>query len=198
LDWFSATTSGDDFADKDVLEVGSFIVNGSVRPLVNVFGPRSYLGVDRVVGAGVDRVVDAEELTAQLDSNCADVLISTEMLEHCDDWRRCIREMVAALRPGGLLLITTRSEGFVYHCPPDRWRYTTAAILEIFDGRAGLSVEVCIKDTDPLSPGVFVRARKPLDWQGWLRIDLADVEGVTPIGDPWAAFPTANPWTAKP
>ena len=42
-----------------MLEVGSLNVNGSIRPMIESRGPRSYLGVDVLDGPGVDRVVDA-------------------------------------------------------------------------------------------------------------------------------------------
>jgi SAM-dependent methyltransferase len=183
LNWFAGMSCEEDYAGKDVLEVGSFNVNGSVRPMVEGYDSRTYVGIDRTDGPGVDRVVDVESLTETLGVDCADVLISTEMLEHCTNWRRCVREMVEALRPGGLLLLTTRSGGFPYHCPPDNWRYTLVAMLDIFGGHAGLSVETCVDD--PEAPGVFVRARKPSDWSGWLRADLGDVVGVTSTGETW-------------
>lgn len=179
LTWTYETVDETDVAGLDVLEVGSFNVNGSVRPIVEEHGPASYVGVDRVAGPGVDMVVDAERLTEVLGRDCCDVLISTEMLEHCDDWQQCVREMVAAVRPGGLLVVTTRSVGFAYHCPPDVWRYSWDALLDVFEYRAGLRVEVLIRD--PEAPGVFVRARKPEDWVGWVDGNLDQVEGVTPM-----------------
>ena len=45
-------------AGKAVLEVGSYDVNGTVRPLFN--GP--YLGCDITVGPSVDVVADAQSL----------------------------------------------------------------------------------------------------------------------------------------
>jgi hypothetical protein len=149
--------------------------------MVMIHQPRSYVGVDRQDGPGVDRLVDCEHLTDVFDSNCADVIVCTEMMEHADDWRACVREMVAALRPGGVLLLTTRSVGFAYHEPPDNWRYTQAAFLEILT-RANLEPQVVC--ADPEMPGVFVRARKPEAWSGWLNPDLDDVEGVTPVKEP--------------
>lgn len=177
MTWTTRAILPEDVTGKDVLEVGSYDVNGSVRPFVEGFGPKSYTGVDVLAGPGVDRVVDAERLTDVLGVHCADLVISTEMLEHCDNWQKVIQQMVAALHPGGVLIITTRSIGFPYHHPPDRWRYDWQSMLDIFELHAGLTVEALSRD--PEQPGVFLRARKPAGWTGWPQSSLDDVEGVT-------------------
>jgi glycosyltransferase involved in cell wall biosynthesis len=169
-------------ANRDVLEVGSLDVNGSVRPMVESRGPRSYLGVDVVDGPGVDRICDAKELLAAFGPDAFDVVISTEMLEHVDDWQRAVAAMVGVLRPGGILVVTTRSPGFAYHHPPDRWRYTQPAMAEITE-RVGL--ELLVLMDDPEFPGVFWKARKPEGWRAPAILDpLAGVPGITPMPDP--------------
>lgn len=178
MEWASEVIVVDDIKDRDILEVGSYNVNGSVRGLVERFSPSSYLGVDRSAGPGVDRVVDCEKLTEVLGRDCADVVVSTEMLEHCSDWQRCVYELVAAVRPGGVLVVTTRSIGFPYHCPPDVWRYTLDSLVEAFRERAGLTVESASIDPDPERPGVFLKVRKPAEWVGWIT-DLHFIAGVT-------------------
>ena len=51
-----------DVAGREVLEVGAFDVNGSIRPFVESLQPGRYVGVDIAPGPGVDEVVDASEL----------------------------------------------------------------------------------------------------------------------------------------
>jgi glycosyltransferase involved in cell wall biosynthesis len=171
---------------KDVLEVGSLDVNGTVRPMVEARGPASYLGVDIVGGPGVDRVADAAGLVATFGPDAFDVVISTEMLEHAGDWQGAVLAMAMVLRPGGVLVWTTRSPGFHYHHPPDRWRYTQQAMATILD-RLGL--EPVVLADDPEHPGVFVKARKPSGWVpspdllNW-RAGLGEVPGVTPMREP--------------
>lgn len=169
-------------AGRRVLEVGSRDVNGSVRRMIQTRAPAAYLGVDIVEGPGVDRVCDAAGLVAAFGPDSFDVVVTTEMLEHAKDWQAAIANMIGVLRPGGVLVVTTRSPGFGYHHPPDRWRYTQAAFQEIL---RRFDLEPVVLMDDPEYPGVFVKARKPDGWQAPPQDDpLADVGGVTPVQEP--------------
>jgi SAM-dependent methyltransferase len=126
-----------------VIEVGSRDVNGAI--------PRSkrHWGIDMAAGPGVDLRADAERLPFL--SRCADVVVSTELLEHVRDWHAVLAEMRRVLKPDGRLLLTTRSPGFEYHgFPHDYWRFTPDDMRAIFP-----SAEV---EQDPSIPGVFVAA----------------------------------------
>lgn len=147
-----------DVAGKKVLEVGSFDVNGSPRLLVELLAPASYIGVDIRHGPKVDQICGAAELVVTFGAESFDVVVSTEMLEHAEDWRSAVSNMKRVLVPGGLLLITTRSPGFPQHDhPSDYWRFTKQDALEIFADMKELEVV-----EDPMVPGIFVRARKPV------------------------------------
>ncbi len=162
LAWVGQTLQRDDIAGRRVLEVGSYDVNGSVRPIVRLLGPASYLGVDQSRGPGVDLCVEATNLVDEFSLDAFDVVISTEMMEHVVDWRPTITQMVEVLAPGGLLLITTRGPGFPYHpYPIDTWRYTVDAMRELLLA-CGLILREVIED--PQAPGVFALATKPMDW----------------------------------
>lgn len=162
LDFAAQVLTAELATDKMVLEVGSGIVNGSVRPLIEAFGPSAYVGVDSTEGPGVDLVADCERLSEHIEPFTWDLVLSTEMLEHVRDWRACIIELAKALAPGGTLLLTTRSPGFKYHPhPEDHWRYTLAdmaAILSVLD------LETITLEDDPGAFGVLVLARRPADW----------------------------------
>jgi len=198
LGWFVSALSRGEVESRDVLEVGSGNVNGSIRPLVEAKGPANYLGVDFEDGPGVDRVLDCTDLTAELGENCADVVVSTEMLEHVADWQASVDNLVRAVRPGGLLVITTRSVPFPYHgFPDDHWRYTPEAFARILD-LYGLDPLIICTDPDPATPGVFVKARKPAGWRAPgldFRLLLAGVEGVTVTVKPYTylGLPFLNP-----
>lgn len=186
----SALTA-DDVAGKHVLEAGSLNVNGSVRPHVEALGPASYTGTDMRPGPGVDAVCAAGELPAQfirrddagvLYRQRFGVVVSTEMLEHAENWRGAMRGMISVLAPGGVLVLTTRSEGFPLHgYPDDHWRYSIEAMGAILKG-AGLDVERLEADPLPGHPGVFARARKPLGWEWPPDTEAAwDDAGVTAV-----------------
>ncbi len=149
-------------AGRRVLEVGSYDVNGSVRPIVVAGGPASYLGVDAQLGPGVDRVVDCARLVDELGEQF-DIVISTEMLEHVVDWSTSIAQLVEAVAPGGLLVLTTRGPGFPHHpFPIDTWRYTVDGMAAIL---AACGLVDVLAVADPQAPGVFATAHKPVDWR---------------------------------
>jgi SAM-dependent methyltransferase len=142
---------------KSVLEVGALDVNGSVRGPIKDRGPSQYVGIDIKAGPGVDMVCDGGALLDRFGPESFDVVIATEVLEHVRDWRAVVHNMKGVLRPGGVIVVTTRSPGFPFHgFPFDYWRYRVADMRQIFG-------DMLIEDLedDPQSPGVFIKARKP-------------------------------------
>lgn len=177
LAWFAnGALSASEVEGRAVLEVGSYDVNGTVRPLVERHGPASYLGVDAQAGPGVDEVCDATDLPSRFGPDAFDVVVSCEMLEHAEDWRACLVGAVTVLRAGGLLLLTTRGPGFPRHeFPGDHWRFTVPAMSQILAALGCGSHEVC-PDPQRGAPGVFAKARKSDPWT-WSpeRLDSLDV-----------------------
>ncbi len=146
-----------DVRGRTVLEVGSLDVNGSVRPVVEALRPASYTGVDIQSGPGVDVVCDAAEIVTRFGRESFDVVISTELLEHVRDWRTVVRNLKLAVKPGGLLLLTTRSPGVDFHRHPfDFWRYEKADFEFIFSDLVMEELQ-----PDPDDPGICLKARKP-------------------------------------
>jgi SAM-dependent methyltransferase len=155
-----------DVEGKRVLEAGAYNYNGTARHAITAMGPSAYLGTDAQPGPGVDLVCPAEKLPEALGEATADVVITTEMLEHAEDWRGAITGMARTLAPGGLLLLTTRGPGFPYHPHPgDHWRFTVDQ-MDAIAGACGLEVLRLEPDPDPASPGVFLLAREPEGWDG--------------------------------
>lgn len=148
------------FAGKTILEVGSYDVNGSVRPIIERCEPKLYVGVDQTPGPRVDIAMKCELLPRVLQK--FDIIVSTEMLEHVEDWRTCLLAMLQVLQPGGALIITTRSPGFPYHpYPIDVWRFTVDDAKTICDA-VNIS---CRVSEDPQVPGIFIIATTTRSWK---------------------------------
>jgi len=110
VEFFLLNVDATDFKGKQVLEVGSKYVNGSVRPLIERFcSPAEYIGVDIEPGKYVDMVLPAKKLVQYFGEESFDVVISTELLEHVKDWRTVINNMKAVLRRTGY--ISQRAQG---------------------------------------------------------------------------------------
>lgn len=151
-----------------VLEVGARDVNGSLRPYVESLRPASYIGVDVEPGSGVDAICEAAAVADRFGAARFDVVVCTELLEHVRDWRGAVAAMKRALRPGGVLILTTRSRGFRYHgYPQDFWRFEPEDLRAVF---ADFAIEAL--ERDPAAPGVFLRARRR---DGGAAIDLTPI-----------------------
>jgi SAM-dependent methyltransferase len=158
LEFIASQLSSARVLNKNVLEVGSCDINGTVRGSVLKHRPATFLGVDIASGPGVDRICSATDLLETFGANSFDLVISTEMLEHVRDWHSVIHNLKGVLRPGGYLLLTTRSRGFPFHgYPLDFWRFEIKDFERIFSDLRVVSLEKDVSD----SPGVFVAAEMP-------------------------------------
>lgn len=166
LDFIADHLEPKEATKKDVLEVGARDVNGSIRPYVEGLKPRHYTGVDIEAGKGVDQVCDAVDLIERFGESMFHLVITTEMMEHVEDWKTVIHNLKGVLRSNGVLFLTTRSKGFPFHgYPSDYWRYEIADMQAIFS-----DFEILILESDPSEPGVFLKARKPADF---VEVDLS-------------------------
>ena len=92
----------------------------------------------------------------------------TELLEHVKDWRKTISNFKNVVKPGGIILLTTRSIGFQYHAFPfDFWRYQIEDFQNIFSD--------CILQSIAKDPeiGIFAKIIKP---ENFVEKDLSDYE----------------------
>jgi hypothetical protein len=161
-----------------VLEVGAYNVNGSVRGVVEPIA-ESYIGVDIQPGAGVDLVVDAENIINVFEEVQFDVVISTEMLEHVQNWPLIVHNLIAATRIGGIMVLTTRDVGMYWHgFPGDYWRFSPDDLRRIFEPIGEIiSAE---KDTDDQAWGSGVIVRRVVDdLSGWREaLNAVPIHGV--------------------
>jgi len=142
---------------KRIIEIGSKNSNGGLRPIIESWEPAKYIGTDLSEGLGVDVIFDAENILQRFEEDSFDVVISTEVLEHVRNWRKVLSNIKNICCPKGIILITTRSYGFVYHpSPTDFWRYEIEDMAFCFS-----DCEILVLERDCQFPGVFIKARKP-------------------------------------
>lgn len=110
-------------ADKLVLDLGC----GSAKH-VRYFPNR--IGFDIAPGPGVDVVGDAHALP--FGGNHFDMIVCTEVLEHLHTPEQAIAEMRRVLKPGGLLLLSTRFIFPIHDAPHDYFRYTKYGLKHLF------------------------------------------------------------------
>lgn len=145
-----------------VVELGSYDVNGSVRDCFPQCA--AYVGVDIRPGPGVDVVCDAA--TYQPDRR-VDVVVTTEMLEHCPWPQRVIANALRMLAPGGVLLVTAASPSR----PPHGRDGGALAADEHYGGIAPASLAAwlqplvqaggwCQVHTDPQAGDVYALAQR--------------------------------------
>jgi len=156
MDFVIASLKGEDINKMRILEVGSFDHNGTVRPAFSQHQPLEYIGIDIAAGPGVDEVCSVYDLGQRFGKNYFDLVINTELLEHVADWKAAINQMKAVTKEGGLMIMTTRTEGFLYHgYPYDFWRYSYDDMKNIF-----ADCDIISLQKDPIEPGIFIKSRK--------------------------------------
>lgn len=115
-----------DYYGRHIGDFGGRNINGAIRDLMPT---ALWSGIDLVEGPDVDYTCD---LTLDWPEGYGtfDIIVSTELLEHVEDWRSVIRTMTQALSPNGLemVFITCASTGRRSHGasgemdpPPGEW-----------------------------------------------------------------------------
>lgn len=125
----------------DVLDVGSYDVNGTLRPVVMELLPNArYTGIDKVAGPNVDFVMDVETLPSALYAPVNDLVLCANVLEHTENPFDAVDNMRLLLRPGGWLIVTVP---WNIHCHnnPDRWRISPEGMEVLFRGMLGFRSE---------------------------------------------------------
>jgi len=96
-----------------------------------------YVGMDLNARRRPDVVGSAEHLPFR--AQAADTVLCTEVLEHCAEPEKVLREIRRVLRPGGTLILTTPMSWNLHYEPHDYFRFTRYG-LALLMGRAGLRI----------------------------------------------------------
>lgn len=105
----------------DVVDIGSYDVNGSYKPFFDRPGWR-YRGVDLAAGPNVD-VVLTSPYRLPFPSYSVDVVVSGQAFEHVEYFWLTWLEMARVLKPGGHILLLAPSRGPEHRFPQDCWRF---------------------------------------------------------------------------
>jgi SAM-dependent methyltransferase len=89
-----------------------------------------YVGLDFVPNPLAQLHGPAEELPVEDAS--FDVVLCTQVLEHCDDPARVVAELRRVVRPGGRVLASTHGVQAYHPSPVDHWRWTHTGLELLF------------------------------------------------------------------
>lgn len=121
-----------------VLDVGC-----GPKPYYPFFAERSseYVGVDVVDNPVAELRGSVESLPVE--DGSFDVVLCTQVLEHCDDPAQAVRELRRVTAPGGRVLASTHGVQVYHPSPQDYWRWTHAGLWRLFEENADWeSIEV--------------------------------------------------------
>ena len=129
--WFRDTfTSAKPDQPLWVLDVGSYNVNGTYRPL---FAEPNYhyVGVDVDAGPNVDLVLKSPYRWDEVATDSFDVVVSGQSLEHIEFFWKTLEEMVRVLKPGGLLCLVVPNQCAEHRYPVDCYRFYTDGMVAL-------------------------------------------------------------------
>lgn len=96
-----------------------------------------YVGVDVVENPSAELLGPIEALPVPDAS--FDVVLCSQVLEHCDDPAQAVRELRRVTRPGGRVLASTHGVQVYHPSPVDLWRWTHAGLERLFTRSAAWS-----------------------------------------------------------
>jgi SAM-dependent methyltransferase len=106
------------------------------KPYYPFFAERAseYVGVDVVENPVAELRGSVEALPVEDAS--FDVVLCTQVLEHCDDPAQAVRELRRVTAPGGRVLASTHGVQVYHPSPEDYWRWTHAGLQRLFTENA--------------------------------------------------------------
>jgi SAM-dependent methyltransferase len=132
----SRLLSLDESSDMTLVDLGC----GSM-PYREIFTPlvTRYIGIDIAMNPAADLHFD-ESGRAPLEEATADVVLSTQVLEHVPAPRSYLEEAGRLLKPNGLLILSTHGYWMYHPDPADYWRWTQEGLRKVIED-AGFKVE---------------------------------------------------------
>jgi SAM-dependent methyltransferase len=144
-----------------VVDVGGANVNGGYR---DVFPDERfrYVAVDLAEGEGVDVVLD-DPYKLPFEDGSVDVVISGQMLEHCEFFWQTFAEMMRVLKPDGFVFMIAPSAGPIHRYPVDCYRFYPDAYRALAKYAGCHLIDVWLDERGPWRDlvGVFAKQAVP-------------------------------------
>lgn len=128
------------FKDVRVLDVGSADICGNNKYL---FPSCEYTGLDIWPGPNVDVVSLAHEW-----SGLYGLVISTNCLEHDENWQKTLLNMIKMTHPLGMLIVQCASEGYPEHGTKRTTPFASPATPDYYRNLVYADIEPFVKDMD--------------------------------------------------
>lgn len=104
------------------------------KPYIDIFKKYEYLGADLPFNEIADYIL-TEEGTIPVSDSFADLVLSTQVLEHVDDPIIYLNECHRVLKKDGFLIISTHGVWEYHPYPKDLWRWTSSGLRRVVEER---------------------------------------------------------------
>jgi len=109
----------ENIGNKIVLDIGSYDVNGTLKPIFS--NCKTYIGLDQSAGPNVDLVAESHNIP--LEDKSIDIIVSSSCFEHDPMFWVTFNEMCRLVKPSGFIYINAPSNGPYHAHPVDNWRF---------------------------------------------------------------------------
>ncbi len=107
---------------------------------------KEYIGIDIENSLEYDVEIKPDVtwdgVTMPFEDHTFDCILSTEVLEHCYDFKRYIEENMRVLKPGGYFFFTVPYLWPLHETPHDNFRYTPYSLSKAFNEFNEIEVEI--------------------------------------------------------
>ncbi len=140
-----------------ILDLGGAEVNGNYADVFREV-PNRYLIADIAEADNVTIVLEYP-YRVPLDDASIDIVVSGQMLEHCEFFWLSFAEMVRVLKPGGVLFLIAPSAGPIHRYPVDCYRFHPDAYRALAKYANCELIDVWLDERGPWHDlvGVFAR-----------------------------------------
>jgi 2-polyprenyl-3-methyl-5-hydroxy-6-metoxy-1,4-benzoquinol methylase len=121
---------------ENILDVGCRDINGNLTTIMKqhkIKGHDKVVGIDMVMGMGVNKVLNAHDLRVEWPEPEFDLVVSTETLEHDPRPWGIVENMRDVLKPGGWMVLTVPGINCQRHDEPkDYYRFFEGVFKKVF------------------------------------------------------------------